>query len=95
MAEKMICKSCGSTNIHYSHAKGFNGWFWGLWLAVAVCFVLHILALAGFFLILAGLKTFIALFQWGGMCESCKSKDVIPVTSPLGKKLLAERQTKE
>lgn len=87
--QKLICKTCGSTAVHYINV-GFNGWFAFFWIGFIACVFLNLSTFGGIFLVLAVIKTILAFTQWKDACKDCHSKDVIPTTSPIGKKLLTE-----
>lgn len=86
---KRLCAKCGSDRIRAINC-GFNATFLLLWLATGALFVAGAVALAGLFLLLAGAKTVLAFFQWKRVCRTCKSGEILPADSPVGRKLLAE-----
>jgi len=75
MAKKYICSSCGSQTKGKSLTKGSIIMELFLWLV---------------FLIPGLIYSIWRLTTKSKVCSECESKEIIPITTPLGKKLLKD-----
>lgn len=77
--EKVICGACGTVGLGKSHTKGSFLIEVVLWLLFCVPGVIY---------------TLWRLTSKTTVCRKCESPDLIPVSSPLGKKLLKKPTSK-
>jgi hypothetical protein len=84
-----VCKNCGSARVR-SRSAGFNLWCLLWWLLTLVTALAGLLPATLLFFCFAIFKTIAAPFQRADFCGECKSGDILPADSPLGRKLAAE-----